>query len=137
MMYEVVGGVLIGLAATLLWFSMGRISGITGIVSSVFLLKDVQRHWAFWFLVGLVITYPLAQWLNVDVSLQMTDDHLLIVMAGLLVGFGTYLGNGCTSGHGVCGTARLSPRSVVATMVFIVVGVITVAVMNHWIGGAL
>lgn len=135
MMYEVVGGVLIGLAATLLWFSVGRISGMTGVVSSVFMLRDVQRHWAFWFLLGLVLTYPLAQWFGLEISIQMTDDYGLILAAGLLVGIGTYLGNGCTSGHGVCGTARLSPRSIVATCVFIAVGVLTVALMNALFGG--
>lgn len=128
--HEVVGGVLIGLAAALLWLSIGRISGITGVLSSAFLLNNKQRHWAFWFLLGLLLAYPMAQWWGLSIPINVTDDRWLLVAAGLLVGFGTYLGNGCTSGHGVCGTARFSSRSIIATAVFIGIGVVTVATMN-------
>jgi uncharacterized membrane protein YedE/YeeE len=135
MTYELLGGALIGFAASLLWIGIGRISGMTGVVSSLFMWRDKARHWAIWFLAGLVLASPVYFGLGGDAPITMTDNQLLLVVAGLLVGFGTYIGNGCTSGHGVCGMGRLSVRSTVATVTFIVAGVVTVAVMNA-LGGA-
>ena len=127
---ELIGGTLIGLAASLLWLGIGRISGMTGVLSSLFLLREKQRYWALWFLAGLVLAYPLYLALGYSAAIVVTNNTLLLGSAGLLVGFGTYVGNGCTSGHGVCGMGRLSLRSAVATVTFMVAGVATVAVMN-------
>ncbi len=132
---ELLGGVLIGLAASLLWVGIGRISGMTSVVSGLFAWRDSARHWALWFLAGLILATPVYLLAGGSTLIDMTDNQLLLVAGGLLVGFGTYIGNGCTSGHGVCGMGRLSVRSIVATVTFIVAGVITVAVMNA-AGGA-
>ncbi|MAE20971.1 MAG: hypothetical protein CMK92_00920 [Pseudomonas sp.] len=130
MMVELIGGALIGVAASLLWLGLGRISGMTGVLSSLFLLSDVQRRWSLFFLVGLVLAWPAVQVTGFATPITITESPWLLVSAGLLVGFGTYIGNGCTSGHGVCGMGRLSVRSMVATITFIAAGVVTVAVMN-------
>lgn len=134
MMYELAGGTLIGLAAALLWLGIGRISGMTGVLSSVFQSWQPQRRWALWFLAGLLLAYPLFRLLGGEAPVVITDHKGLLAAAGLLVGFGTYIGNGCTSGHGVCGMGRLSVRSMVATVTFILAGVATVALMNQ-LGG--
>lgn len=135
MTYELLGGALIGVAASLLWLGIGRISGMTGVISSLFMWRDKARHWAIWFLAGLVLAAPVYRVLGGEAVITLTSNQLLLVVAGLLVGFGTYIGNGCTSGHGVCGMGRLSVRSGVATITFIAAGVVTVAVMNR-LGGA-
>ncbi len=127
---EIGGGFLIGAAASLLWIGIGRISGMTGVLSSVFMLRDTGRHWALAFLAGLLVAWPIMQAVGYSTPINITDDSVLLVSAGLLVGFGTYIGNGCTSGHGVCGMGRLSFRSFVATLTFIGAGIVTVAVMN-------
>ena len=131
MLYELLGGLLIGAAASLLWIGIGRISGMTGVLSSLFMLEQWQRRsWALAFLAGLMIAYPVFWLLGGKIDIEMTSSPLLWASAGLIVGFGTYLGNGCTSGHGVCGMGRLSLRSTVATITFIAAGVVTVLVMN-------
>lgn len=127
---EIGGGFLIGAAASLLWIGIGRISGMTGVLSSVFMIRDTGRHWALAFLAGLLIAWPIMQAVGYSTPITITDNSVLLVAAGLLVGFGTYIGNGCTSGHGVCGMGRLSFRSFVATLTFIAAGIVTVAVMN-------
>jgi uncharacterized protein len=130
------GGALIGLAATLLILLLGRIAGISGILARCF---DGVRHdgaWRVAFILGLVAVPLIAGATGFDVlPPQMPMSWSLTAVAGLLVGFGARLGGGCTSGHGVCGIARLSPRSITATMVFVVTAVIVVAVARHGIGG--
>ncbi|AHK16748.1 MAG: YeeE/YedE family protein [Thalassolituus sp.] len=130
MVNEFAGGALIGLAAGLLWLGIGRISGMTGVLSSLFLLRETQRHWAIFFLLGLVLAYPLFQLFGLAAPIHITSNVPLLIVAGLFVGFGTYVGNGCTSGHGVCGMGRLSVRSTIATVVFMVSGIITVWLMR-------
>ena len=130
MINEIEGGILIGSAATLLWLGIGRFSGITGIVSGLFSLHEPRRYWTVWFLVGLVLANPLFRLGGGNVTIHISQNLSLWLAGGLLVGFGTYIGNGCTSGHGVCGLSRLSLRSVVATLTFITTGIITVAIMN-------
>ena len=127
---ELAGGLLIGLAASVLWLGIGRISGMTGVLSSLFALTEANRRWSLWFLSGLVLAMPLSLAFGVSSPVEITQNPMLVAAAGLLVGFGTYIGNGCTSGHGVCGMGRLSVRSMVATVTFMVAGMITVAVMN-------
>lgn len=129
------GGVLIGLAAVLLMATLGRIAGISGIASS--LLSGVRDwSWRTAFVAGLVIS-PLLLWLvrgESGIGVPQVSWPWM-ALAGLLVGFGTRLGSGCTSGHGVCGIARLSPRSFAATIVFVALGMATVGVVRHWLGG--
>lgn len=128
------GGMLLGLAAALLLIMNGRIAGISGIVSG--LLKPVKGEvsWRFLFVLGMVISGALAPLIgfNVPESLPVTSVFW-VALAGLLVGVGTKLGNGCTSGHGICGMGRLSKRSIVATCVFMAVAFVTVFVRLHLI----
>nr|WP_199044859.1 YeeE/YedE family protein [Dyella sp. ASV24] len=129
------GGVLIGLAAVLLMATLGRVAGISGIASSL-LSGTRDWPWRAAFVVGLVIS-PLLLWLvRGESGIGMPQvSWPWMALAGLLVGFGTRLGSGCTSGHGVCGIARLSPRSFTATILFVALGMATVSVVRHWLGG--
>lgn len=128
-----IGGALIGLSAVLLMLFAGRIAGISGIFGG--LIAAADRGWRIAFLAGLIVAPIAAMLAGYEVPVPaMPASFALIGAAGLLVGVGTRLGGGCTSGHGVCGIARLSPRSIVATCVFMAVAVITVAVMRHGIG---
>jgi uncharacterized membrane protein YedE/YeeE len=132
---SLIGGVLIGISAVLLMASMGRIAGISGIASSL-LTGARDRGWRIVFLVGLLA----APWL---LSLVQGESAIgapvvswpWMAVAGLLVGLGTRLGSGCTSGHGVCGVARLSRRSLLATALFVAAGMATVFVIRHLLGG--
>jgi uncharacterized membrane protein YedE/YeeE len=131
-----IGGALIGLAAVLLMAMAGRVAGITGIVDGAFSFSSRDRNWRVAFLAGLILAplagalvgYPLA-------APPMPASWAVIIAGGLLVGFGTRLANGCTSGHGICGIARLSPRSLAATAVFMVSAIIVVAATRHMWGG--
>lgn len=131
MLYELIGGLLIGLAAAGLWLGIGRISGMTSVISGFFEWRNVQRHWVYWFLAGLILAWPVFHLFGGTATITITDNQPLLIVAGLLVGFGTYIGNGCTSGHGVCGMGRFSVRSMVATITFMLAGIATVAVMNQ------
>ncbi|MFN2259884.1 MAG: YeeE/YedE family protein [Parasphingopyxis sp.] len=128
------GGLLIGSAATLLLLLSGRIAGVSGMVArATGIAESGPPRWqAAAFLVGLPIGAWLAAGLVRMPAIAVTSSVSLLVAAGLLVGFGTRLGNGCTSGHGVCGVARLSPRSIVATLGFIAAGFVTVGLVRHW-----
>ena len=131
-----IGGALIGLAAVLLTLFTGRIAGISGIFGGCFSLGAGDKGWRIAFIAGLILA-PLAGGL-VGFPLaapEMPASYVVIVAAGLLVGFGTRLGGGCTSGHGICGIARLSPRSIVATAIFMAVAVAVVALTRHGVGG--
>ncbi|HET6553660.1 MAG TPA: YeeE/YedE family protein [Dyella sp.] len=130
------GGVLIGLSAILLMGTLGRIAGISGIAGGL-ATGATDRGWRWAFLAGLVIAPLLLAWLRGDSGIGLPQvSWPWMAMAGLLVGIGTRLGGGCTSGHGVCGIARLSPRSLAATLVFVLTGVATVFVVRHLLGGA-
>ncbi|WP_323141823.1 YeeE/YedE family protein [Massilia phyllosphaerae] len=128
------GGILIGLAAALLLLANGRIAGISGIAGGLLRPAGGDIGWRLAFLLGLA-SAPLA-WLAVGAMPPAQIDHspALLTIAGLLVGVGTRFGSGCTSGHGVCGIARLSPRSLAATACFMAAGFLTVFVMRHIIG---
>jgi uncharacterized membrane protein YedE/YeeE len=131
-----IGGALIGLSAALLMLLIGRIAGITGIVAGVLQPVWNDQPWRLAFLAGLVGAPVLAALAGYSFAAPSIDEGwIVIVAAGLLVGFGTRLGGGCTSGHGVCGIARLSPRSIVATCVFMAVAIAVVFVRRHVIGG--
>jgi len=129
------GGILIGLAASLLLWTNGRVAGISGIVGGLWRPVAGDLSWRALFLGGL-LTGGVVAALLVPEALAFSLDRSLPLMAvgGLLVGFGTRLGSGCTSGHGVCGNARLSPRSIVATVTFIAAGMVTVLALRT-IGG--
>ncbi len=128
------GGVLIGLAATLLLWSLGRIAGISGIVNGLGSAARGDRAWRIAFLIGMMGAGAIVlQFVPAPPRMQTGATPLLLV-AGLLVGFGTRMGNGCTSGHGVCGLGRLSWRSLAAVVTFMGSGIATVYVMRHLIG---
>lgn len=130
-----IGGALIGLAAALMLLLSGRIAGVSGIVGSLLRPARGDWGWRLAFVAGLVVAPLLVQWAtDKPVSITIDSNLALLVSAGLLVGFGTSLGSGCTSGHGVCGISRLSPRSILATVVFMAAGAATVYVMRHVVG---
>lgn len=125
------GGVLIGLAATGMLLLNGRITGISGIFCQAMRERE-GRAWRALFLLGLVTAGGIYRWWAADqFSVTVDASTGILIMAGLLVGFGTRLGGGCTSGHGICGLARLSKRSIAATMTFMLFGMITVWIMRH------
>lgn len=130
------GGALIGLAAVLLMLFNGRIAGISGIADGLVNPRTDDRLWRLSFIAGLIAAPLIAALFGHAVPMpQMPLNYATIIVAGLLVGFGTRLGNGCTSGHGICGIARLSPRSITATGVFMIAAIIVVALTRHVIGG--
>jgi uncharacterized membrane protein YedE/YeeE len=124
-----VGGLLIGITATIYLLSIGKVVGISGILSQ--LLFNKERLLPFLFIVGLLIGGS-AYGVLTEQTVAFPEDRspLLLIVSGLLVGYGTRLGGGCTSGHGVCGISRFSPRSIIATLTFMLVAIITVAIAN-------
>jgi len=130
-----VGGGLIGLSAGLLLVTTGRITGISGIVAGMLVPTSDGRLWRGLFVAGLILGCGLVRLISADaVPITIAASSAELLVAGLLVGFGTRLANGCTSGHGICGVARLSPRSILATLTFITSGAITVLMMRHVFG---
>ena len=131
-----IGGGLIGLSAVLLMLLNGRVAGITGVFAGLIDPVSTDRGWRATFIVGLIAAPLTAALLGYAIPVpQLPTSFVVIAAAGLLVGFGTRLSNGCTSGHGICGIARLSPRSLVATGIFMCAAVVVVAITRHGIGG--
>lgn len=135
--WALVGGALVGLSATVLWLGLGRIAGISSLVGELWQKPVRAEGWRWCFLLGLLaspwLIRPVWDW--PDLGMQVSSPWL--VVAGLLVGVGTRLGGGCTSGHGVCGLSRGSLRSLVATGCFMLAGFVTVALLRHgsgWMG---
>ena len=127
------GGVLIGLSAALLVLLNGRVAGLSGIVGG--LLSPGDRLWRLLFLAGLPVGAWLMLWVwPAGAEVTVDTSSLQLVVAGLLVGFGSRLGSGCTSGHGVCGLGRFSLRSLVATVTFLATGMLSVYLLRH-LGG--
>ncbi|MFB9885884.1 YeeE/YedE family protein [Balneatrix alpica] len=129
------GGVLIGLASTLFILLNGRIAGISGLLGGLLEAKKGELDYRLLFIAGLLLApslYSLGATLP-EVEMQVSWPWL--ILAGLLVGFGSRLGSGCTSGHGVCGLSRLSPRSLLATLSFMGAGFATVFILRHLLGG--
>ena len=120
---SLVGGVIIGAATVILLLGIGRVAGISGIASSLLKPKRVEA-WQVLFVLGLIVAPLLYQLVAPLAQVKVTSSLPLLIGAGLLVGFGTRLGSGCTSGHGICGNARLSPRSMAATVTFMLFGII-------------
>ncbi|WP_332855308.1 YeeE/YedE family protein [Duganella sp. S19_KUP01_CR8] len=125
------GGVLIGAAAALLILLNGRIAGISGIIGG--LLRPVQGDilWRITFIAGLILAPLVYGVFYAWPRVQVDADYGVLIIAGLLVGVGTRYGSGCTSGHGVCGISRLSPRSIAATAIFMVAGFVSVYLIRH------
>ncbi len=129
------GGALIGLAAVLLMVALGNIAGISGIMAGAIDPAAPDRGWRIAFVAGLVAAPVLFALAGHPLPFpELPESPSLIAVAGLLVGFGSRLGSGCTSGHGVCGIARLSPRSIAATIVFMAVAAFVVALTHHAAG---
>ncbi|MBN8904983.1 MAG: YeeE/YedE family protein [Rhodospirillales bacterium 69-11] len=130
------GGVLIGLSVVLLLLTNGRIAGISGVLGGLLVSKVRDAGWRLAFILGLIAAPLLYAALAGGVPpIAVTSSTGLLIAGGLLVGFGARLGSGCTSGHGVAGIARLSPRSIAATAVFLTAGMATVFVVRRVIGG--
>lgn len=129
-----IGGVLLGAASALLFLNSGRILGITGVLEGLISLKSNDSSWRLRFILGLLLAPPVAklffspEWLSLP---KIEASFTMVMVAGLLVGVGTRLGTGCTSGHGICGLGRLSARSLVATLSFMFSGFATVYVLRH------
>ena len=133
-----IGGILIGLSAGILWITNGRIAGVSGVFGGVLPYRRSDFDWRIVFLASLPLGAILGSWLGPllleeisNAPPRLTIGPILAIAAGLLVGAGTRLGGGCTSGHGVCGLARFSPRSAVGVLVFMVVAMATVFVVRH------
>src|SRR3954470_9042743 len=130
-----IGGALIGLSSVLLMLLAGRIAGISGIFGGLLGPAD-DRGWRIAFIAGLILAPLIAGAIGYPMPTpKLPSSWTIIIAAGLLVGFGTRLGGGCTSGHGICGIARLSARSIAATVIFMLTALATVAVTRHLFGG--
>ena len=130
-----IGGALIGVAASVLLLLNGRIAGVSGILGGLLPPERGDALWRVVFLLGLPIGVALWRWLGDPAAgITLTSSVPLLIAGGVLVGFGSRIGSGCTSGHGVCGVARLSRRSLVATGTFMAAAFVTVFVMRHLIG---
>ena len=130
---SLVGGLMLGVATVVLLLGIGRIAGISGIAASLLKPKKVEL-WQVLFILGLIISPLLYQLFATLPTMEVTDSLPLLIAAGLIVGFGTRLGSGCTSGHGICGNARLSPRSMAATVTFMFFGIVTVYIGRQVLG---
>lgn len=130
------GGLLIGIAVSLMLLLNGRVTGVSGILGSVLDPRRADRSWRFGFIVGMLAGGFILKLILPGAFLNSSSRSLgELALAGFLVGLGTTLGNGCTSGHGVCGVSRFSKRSMFATVVFILVGMMTVAIIRSFGGG--
>lgn len=131
-----IGGVIIGIAATLLLWFNGRIAGISGIFNGLVTnKKNNDTVWRFLFVLGLVAG-GFAHQVGIEATYEPLDAPIwLLLVGGLAIGFGTTMGCGCASGHGVCGLGRLSVRSLVAVLIFLSVGILTTTVVRHVVGG--
>ena len=132
-----IGGLLIGLSAAIMLIGLGRIAGVSGLTASATGMSDggAPRSMAWLFIAGLLIGALVVQALLGPIEASFPPQGALFLLGGLFVGFGTRLGSGCTSGHGVCGMSRFSRRSIVATITFIGAGIATVALVNALGGG--
>jgi uncharacterized membrane protein YedE/YeeE len=131
---SLLGGMMLGLAVTLYVLLHGRILGISGIVSGLVHPKKEDWSWRLAFIIGL-LTAPFfaALFFGILPVIEVDANWLTVIIAGLLVGFGVQYGSGCTSGHGICGLSRLSPRSLVATLSFMTAGFLVVFIIRHLI----
>ncbi len=132
-LFAFLGGTLLGLSVVGYLYVNGRIAGVSGLIAQVLNLQTIFKTPALWFLLGLFVVpffYGIVQTPNIELN----ASPLMMIVAGLLVGFGTRMGSGCTSGHGICGISRLSKRSMIATVTFMFAGFVTVYFIRHIIG---
>ena len=135
---SLIGGVIIGLASLMLLLFQGRIAGISGIFGGLLQFREAETSWRLAFIVGLLAGGLLLTWLRPETLVfQLDRSTPAIILAGLLVGIGTRMGSGCTSGHGVCGLGRMSPRSMAAVATFLSAGVLTAILVHLVFGGAI
>ena len=127
---SLIGGSIIGIAVSLLLLFNGKVLGVSGILGELFNHPLSKNYWRLFFVLGLLISPLIYSIFHPIPLIEISSNKLLIIVGGLLVGFGSRLGSGCTSGHGVCGLARLSVRSFIATMTFIFFGFVTVFVLQ-------
>jgi hypothetical protein len=127
---SLIGGSIIGIAVSLLLLFNGKVLGVSGILGELFNNPLSKNYWRLFFVLGLLISPLIYNIFHPIPLIEISSNKLLIIVGGLLVGFGSRLGSGCTSGHGVCGLARLSVRSFIATMIFIFFGFVTVFVIQ-------
>jgi uncharacterized membrane protein YedE/YeeE len=127
---SLIGGSIIGIAVSLLLLLNGKVLGVSGILGELFNHPLSKNYWRLFFVLGLLISPLIYSIFHPIPLIEISSNKLLIIVAGLFVGFGSRLGSGCTSGHGVCGLARLSVRSFIATMTFIFFGFVTVFVIQ-------
>jgi uncharacterized membrane protein YedE/YeeE len=125
------GGILIGLSVVLLLLTLGRIAGISGIAAGALTQRGSEQYWRLAFLIGMLLAAIIYKVFLGGFEVQTELGSGWMIIAGLLVGFGTRLGSGCTSGHGVAGLSRLSPRSIVATLTFMAAAVVTTNIVRH------
>lgn len=130
-MMAIYGGVIIGLAVSIMLLFNGRVTGISGIIGGLLDKKTSDNGWRFSFIAGLIVGGVILRFFYPDSFLLISKStNFDYIIAGFLVGFGTLLGNGCTSGHGVCGISRLSLRSIVSTLTFIFFGIVSVIIFK-------
>ncbi|MBY0485507.1 YeeE/YedE family protein [Nitrosomonas sp.] len=129
--HAVGGGLMIGSAVALLLLFNGRIAGISGIVGGLYRMQKGDIGWRVTFILGLILSVVIWKFFFVLPEIAIETNYTMLALAGFLVGYGTRLGSGCTSGHGVCGISRRSPRSIAATIVFMLAGFMTVYLIRH------
>ena len=135
---SLVGGIVIGIAALVLLRFYGRIAGISGVFGGLFPFNTGETLWRMVFLAGLVTGGVILSFLHTDaVTFELAYSNPALILAGLLVGVGSRMGNGCTSGHGICGLGRLAPRSMVAVLTFMATGILAAIVVHQIFGGAI
>lgn len=137
-LYSLIGGCLIGIAVTMMLLFNGRVTGISGIIASSLAKPTNDGLWRWMFIGGLIVGGFLIQTIRPDFFTNLSSrSSVAVLIAGLLVGYGTVMGSGCTSGHGVCGMSRLSLRSVIATLTFMLFGFLTVQAVRYFVGGSI
>lgn len=130
-MMSIIGGIIIGVSVSLMLLFNGRVTGISGIIGNLITSDSLDRSWRILFILGLLTGGLVLRFIHPEAFTFITNAKTLdFIFAGFLVGFGTLLGNGCTSGHGVCGISRLSNRSIVSTLIFILFGMISVVIFK-------
>ena len=132
-MQALFGGALIGLGAIMLMLTLGKIAGISGITFNALRPGSVDKSWRWAFILGLIVAPLITQSFGFGLPRGIEMDLSLMALAGLLVGIGTKMGSGCTSGHGICGIGRLSKRSILATVIFMLSAFSTVGIVKHLI----
>ncbi len=130
-MEALTGGIIIGIAVSIMLLFNGRVTGISGIIGGLFNKETLDKHWRIQFLIGLFLGGFVLRFMYPEAFTFISSANKIdFIFAGFLVGFGTLLGNGCTSGHGVCGISRLSIRSIASTLIFIIFGIVSVVVFK-------